>query len=65
MNISQERIESYKKMHKKETGEDISDEEAREQSERLVGFFQLLLEIDTRNKSKKSNFSDPPKSSKS
>lgn len=44
MPLSQKSIDEYKKIYK----EDITDAEAREQGERLVRFFKILIEIDER-----------------
>ena len=53
--LSEESIRKYQAIYKKEFGKEISHEEAREQGERLVGFFKLLYEIDKRNKNNKKN----------
>ncbi|MBT3865338.1 hypothetical protein HOE67_00705 [Candidatus Peregrinibacteria bacterium] len=44
--ISQEKLEEFKKIWQKEYGEDISDEKAREYGGRLVNLFKVLIEID-------------------
>jgi hypothetical protein len=41
--------ESIKKMYR-DQGKEITDDEAREASFNLTGFFKLLIEIDRRNK---------------
>lgn len=43
MDLLDKQIEEYKKIYKKEFGEDISDEEAHEQGERLVRLFELVF----------------------
>ena len=48
MSLSQKSIDKYKKIYKKVHKEDITDAEAREQGERLVRFFKILIEIDER-----------------
>ena len=48
MQFSKESIERYKKIHKEKYGEDLSDEKAIEAKTNLIGFFGLLLEVDTR-----------------
>ena len=48
MSLSQKAIDKYKKIYKKVHKEDITDAEAREQGERLVRFFKILIEIDER-----------------
>ncbi|MHA2060840.1 MAG: hypothetical protein ACW963_00925 [Candidatus Sifarchaeia archaeon] len=42
MAISDKAVQEYKKIFKKEYGQDLTDAEAREQGERLVGFFDIL-----------------------
>lgn len=42
------------KEEKKKTGKEMSDQEAQEASDNLVGFFDLLLKIDRRNNNIKS-----------
>lgn len=46
MSLSQKSIDKYKKIYKKVYKEDITDAEAREQGERLVRFFKILIDID-------------------
>ena len=48
--ISDEHIESYRKIFKKLYGKEISKQEALEQGLRLVNFVKLLIEIDQQNK---------------
>lgn len=48
MSLSQKSIDEYKKIYKKVYKENITDAEAREQGERLVRFFEILIEIDER-----------------
>ena len=42
--LSDKAIEEYKKIFKEEYGQDLTDTEAREQGERLVGFFDILYQ---------------------
>ena len=42
MEISKEELEEFKKIYKEEFGEDLSDEEAREVAQRLLGFIKLV-----------------------
>lgn len=44
--LSDKAIQEYKNIFKKEYGQDLTDEEAREQGERLLKFFELLIKID-------------------
>jgi hypothetical protein len=39
-----------KKLEKEKTGKDLSQQEAWEASSNLIGFFDLLLKVDRRNK---------------
>jgi len=48
--ISEEHIESYRKIFKKLYGKEISKHEAVEHGLRLVNFMELLIEIDSQNK---------------
>lgn len=50
MALSQKSIDEYRKIYKKVYKEDITEEEAREQGERLIRFFTILMEIDRRVK---------------
>lgn len=45
MSISNESIQEFKRLYKEKSGEDISDEKAREMGENLVGFFSVLQDI--------------------
>ena len=47
--LSKERILEFQKSFKKEYGKELSFAEA---TNNLIGFFDLLLKIDTRNKKK-------------
>jgi hypothetical protein len=49
-NLSDEHIESYRKIFKKLYGKEISKQEALEQGLRLVSFLKLLIEIDRQKK---------------
>ena len=40
--LSDKSVQEYKETFKKEYGQDLTDAEAREQGERLVGFFEIL-----------------------
>lgn len=52
--ISQGLIDSLKRLAKEKGGK-ISDIEARDGAERLVGFFELLIKVDHRNKQKENS----------
>jgi len=42
MEISKKELEEFKQIYKNEFGEDLSDEEAREIAQRLLGFISLV-----------------------
>lgn len=48
--LSNEAVQKYKNIFKKEFGQDLTDVEAREQGKRLVLFFKTLIEIDQKKK---------------
>jgi len=48
--LSQEAIEKFKELMKREYGVDYTDKEARQAAENLVKFFELLIKIDRRNR---------------
>lgn len=50
--LSQKLIDEFKQLFKKKYGVNYTDEEAREAANNLVGFFEILLKIDARNKQK-------------
>lgn len=53
--VSQGLIDNLKKLSRETSGKEYTDEEAREGAERLVGFFQLLIKVDKRNKQRKDD----------
>lgn len=61
MRTKDEQIESFKKMWKEEHGEDLTNAQALEYSENLIGFFRILLEVDTRVKQWNERLIDEPK----
>jgi len=44
--LSDKAIQEYKEIFKTEFNQDLTDAEAREQGERLIKFFELLIKID-------------------
>ena len=52
MSLSNKAIQEYKDIFKKEFGQNLTDAEAREQGERLIKFFEILIKVDQRNKQK-------------
>ena len=53
--LSKERILEFQRVFKEEYGKELSFAEASETASNLVGFFDLLLKIDARNKGKISD----------
>lgn len=47
-------IDSLKKLSRRNDGKEYTEEEAKEAAERLVGFYQLLIKVDQRNKQKEN-----------
>jgi hypothetical protein len=43
MPLSQKAIDEFKEIYKKEIGEDISDDEARELGQNLIDLFKIIL----------------------
>lgn len=52
MALSDKSIQEFKEIFRKEYGKEYTDSEAREAAENLVGFFELLIKVDQRNKQK-------------
>ena len=48
--LSKQAIEEYQNIMKEEFGQDITVAEAEEQGTRLLKFFEVLIEIDRKNK---------------
>ena len=48
-------IADFKKWYENKSGEVITDAQAAEYLERMVGFFQLLIDIEYRNKYSKTD----------
>ena len=53
--LSKERILEWQRIFREEYGKELSFAEAEEAAHNLVGFFDLLLKIDRRNKNKLKN----------
>jgi hypothetical protein len=53
MYLSDESVQKFKEIFKKEYGKEYTDAEAREAASNLVGFFELLIKVDQHNKQKK------------
>lgn len=51
MQISNEQVQEFKELFRKEYGKELNDQEAYEAASNLLGFFELLLRIDERGKS--------------
>lgn len=50
--LTKEEIQKFKKLAKEITGLDLTDSESEDQGGRLITFFDLLIEIDRKNKQK-------------
>lgn len=50
--ISQKMIEEFKHIYKEEYGVDLTDSQASEIGNNLVGFFKVLIKVDQREKQK-------------
>ena len=50
--LIEKEIKDFQEIHKKVKGADISYKDAEESGGKLVKFFKLFLEIDSRNKNK-------------
>lgn len=59
MALSDKPVQEYKDIFKKDFGRDLTDAKAREQGERLVKFFEILIKIDQRTR--KNKFGTPNK----
>lgn len=46
MKLPEESIKEFKEIWKKEYGTDLTDAQAKEYGEELMGFFKLLMDID-------------------
>jgi hypothetical protein len=53
MTLSDKSAQKFKDIFKKEYGQDLTDMEARNQAERLVKFFEVLIQIDRGTDQKK------------
>jgi len=51
--LSHKAVEEYRKIFKKEFGEDISYEEAEQQGTRLLKLFEILIQVDHKVKQEK------------
>ncbi len=54
MPLSDKAILQFREIFEKEYGKELADSEAREAAKRLVGFYQLLIKVDQRNKQKEN-----------
>ncbi len=61
MSISDERVQEFKKIFKEENGKEMSDEEAREAGENLVGFFEILWKMAQREAQLERQLKKEPK----
>ncbi|HRH31920.1 MAG TPA: hypothetical protein PLK06_01205, partial [bacterium] len=61
MRTTHEQVESFKKLWKKERGEDLTDAQALEYSNNLLGFFRALIAVDERIRRWNKRLIDEPK----
>lgn len=59
--LSDEAVKDYKDIYKKEYGQDLSDEDARDQSQRLYSFYETLFNISVRELKRKDRLKNEPK----
>lgn len=59
--LSDKAIKEFKDIYKKEYKKELTDAEAREAGERLVGFFDVLLEVAEKDRRRKLKLKDSPK----
>lgn len=50
MRLTTEAVEDFKRIWTQEYGMNLTDEQAQEYAERLIGFFETLLSIDKRSR---------------
>ena len=60
MNISKERIEEFKEMFKKDYDKELTDEEAYESAHNLLGFVEVLYNIQKREFQRKLRLRKEP-----
>jgi phage pi2 protein 07 len=60
MQLPQESIVEFKKLFKEEYGEDLDNATAGEYARNLVGFFELLLEVDMRDRQRQERLKESP-----
>jgi hypothetical protein len=60
MSLSKEAVEEFKEIHKKKFGKELSDEEAYESANNLVGLFRLLYECDRKEQERKHMLKKEP-----
>ena len=61
MRTQDERIQSFKELWKKNRGEDLTDAQALEYSDNLLGFYRALLDVHTRIERWKERLVNEPK----
>lgn len=60
MQLSQESVDEFKELFKKEYGVEYDDATAREAAQNLIGFFDALLRIDSREQEWKEKLKESP-----
>ena len=61
MTVSKERVEEFKEIYKKEHGKELSDQEAQEAADNLVGLFKLLWDCSMKDAERKRRLKKEPK----
>jgi hypothetical protein len=61
MSISDDKVQEFKEIFKKEHGKDMTDEEAREAGNNLVGLFEILWEMSQKDAARKRRLKKEPK----
>lgn len=60
MRISKESADEFKRIFKEERGTELTDEEAMEAGNKLVGFFELLWEMSLKDQRRKNRLKEEP-----
>lgn len=59
--LSDKAVQKFKDIYKKEYKKDLTDAEARDEAERLVGFFDVLMQVAEKDYRRKLKLKDSPK----
>jgi hypothetical protein len=61
MGLPDKLVQEYKQIVKEDYGEEITDQEAREQSQNLINFFELIFECESEDRARKERLRTEPK----